>query len=267
MTPRFRACEVVRVVHAPVELAAAGGEAVVEEVTGPNEAGTGWLLTLRLCSEAEGDTMIVLGEDDLEATGFAEDDGGQRVPLSTLPAPAAPADRLELRLFTEITDSPEAARVAQSIEQEVSALIGGAAVTTEAERHWSEPYNYELLVSVVPEGDPVEALQILAEAGGDGWLAWRDDGWRCDLWWSSGRDPDAMLIVPEVHAAEIAFLPWSSPTRRDEADQPLVSVTVPDELPEEPTETDAEAEAETEPEPEAEPGEGPSDAEAGDEEA
>jgi hypothetical protein len=255
MTPRFRAGEVVRVVHAPGELAVAGEEAVVEELAGPNEEGTGWLLTLRLCNEGEGDSMIVLGEADLEATGFAEDNGGQRVPLSTLPEPAAPADHLELRLFTEITDSPDAARVAQSIEQEMCALIGGAAVTTEAERHWSQPYNYELLVSVVPETDPVEALQILAEAGGDGWLAVRDDGWRCDLWWSSSRDPDAMLIVPEVHAAEIAFLPWSSPVRRDEDDRPLVSVSVPDETPEEPTVT--------EPEPE----EGPSDTEAGDEEA
>ena len=55
MTPRFRAGEVVRVVHAPGELAAAGEEAVVEEVAGPNEEGNGWLLTLRLCSEGEGD--------------------------------------------------------------------------------------------------------------------------------------------------------------------------------------------------------------------
>jgi hypothetical protein len=257
MTPRFRAGQVVRVVHAPGELAVAGEEAVVEEVAGPNEEGSGWLLTLRLCNEGEGDSMIVLGEDDLEATGFAEDDGAQRVPLSTLPEPEAPADCIELRLFTEITDSPEAARVARSIEQEVCALIGGAAVTTEAERHWSQPYNYEFLVSVVPEADPVEALQILAEAGGDGWLAWRDDGWRCDLWWSSSSDPDAMLIVPEVHAAEIAFLPWSSPARRDDDDQPLVNVSVPDETPEEPPV------AEAEPEPE----EGPSDAEPGDEEA
>ena len=235
MTPRFRAGEVVRVVHAPKGLAVAGEEAVVEEVAGPNEEGTGWLLTLRVCDEGEGDSMIVLGEDDLEATGFAEDDGGQRVPLSTLPEPATPADCIELRLFTEITDSPEAAQVAQSIEQEMCALIGGAAVTTEAERHWSQPYNYELLVSVVPEADPVEALQILAEAGGDGWLAWRDDGWRCDLWWSSSRDPDAMLVVPEVHGAELAFVPWSDPSRRPHDDRPLVVVAVADDEPEDPS--------------------------------
>jgi hypothetical protein len=242
MTPRFRAGEVVHI---------DGEEAVVQEVAGPNDEGNGWLLTLRLCGEGEADSMIVLGEDELEATGFAEDDGGQRVPLSTLPELTAPADCLELRLFTEIADSPEAARVAQSIEQEVVALVGAAAVTTEAERHWSHPYNYELLVSVVPEGDPVEALQILAEAGGDGWLACRDDGWRCDLWWSSSRDPDAMLIVPEVNAAEIAFIPWSSPARRGEEERPLVHVSVPDETPEEPAVTEEDA----------------SDAETGDEEA
>jgi hypothetical protein len=250
MTPRFRAGEVVNI---------GGEEAVVQEVAGPNDEGNGWLLTLRLCDEGEADSMIVLGEDDLEATGFAEDDGGQRVPLSALPEQTAPADRLELRLFTEITDTPEAARVAQSIEQEVVALIGAAGVTTEAERHWSQPYNYELLVTVVPEADPVDALQILAEAGGDGWLAARDDGWRCDLWWSSSRDPDAMLIVPEVQAAEIAFIPWSSPARRSPEERPLVTVSVPEDTPEEP----AVAEAEAEPEPE----EDASDAEAGDEEA
>ena len=128
-------------------------------------------------------------------------------------------------------------------------LLGGATVSTEAERHWSQPYNYELHVSIVPEADPVEALQVLAEAGGDGWLACRDDGWRCELWWSSTRDPDAMLIVPEVHAAEVAFLPWSSPRRRPEPERPLVTVSLPHEPPEEPAAEEA------------------SDAEAGDEEA
>ena len=82
------------------------------------------------------------------------------------------------------------------IERELTDLLGGATVSTEAERHWSEPYNYELAVTVMPHGDPVEALEILAEAGGNGWLACSDDGWRCDLWWSATRDPDAMLVVP-----------------------------------------------------------------------
>src|SRR4051794_25504113 len=61
MTPRFRADEVVRILNAPWELAVPGDEAVVEEVAGPNEDGTGWLLTLRLCSAGAGDSMIVLG--------------------------------------------------------------------------------------------------------------------------------------------------------------------------------------------------------------
>ena len=126
----------------------------------------------------------------------------------------SPADLLELRLFTEITDGIEAARVAERIEQELVDLLGGATVTIEAERHWSEPYNYELAVGVTPHGDAIEALEILAEAGGNGWLACSDDGWRCDLWWSSARDPDAMLVVPEVHGAEVAFIPWSDPSRR-----------------------------------------------------
>ena len=72
----------------------------------------------------------------------------------------------------------------------------------------------------MPHGDPVEALEILAEAGGNGWLACSDDGWRCDLWWSATRDPDAMLVVPEVHGAEIVYLPWSDPTRRPDRRSP-----------------------------------------------
>jgi hypothetical protein len=250
MTPRFRADEVVRVVRAAGEVAAPGAEAVVEEVAGPNDDGDGWLLTLRLCTQGPGDSMIVLAEDDLEPTGYGEDAGGQRVPLAGLTERPDPADCLELRLFTEITDGIEAARVAHSIEQEVAVLVGGATVSTEAERHWSEPYNYELAVTVVPDGDPVEALEILAEAGGNGWLACRDDGWRCELWWSSTRDPDAMLIVPDVHAAEITFLPWSSPARRAEEERPLVDVDVPDETPDEPAHAEEDA----------------SDAEPGDEE-
>ena len=149
-----------------------GGEAVIEEVAGPNEEGTSWLLNLRLRDDESGEP-VVLDEVDVEPTGFAENDVGERVPLGADdPMHGEPADRLELRLFTEITDGIEAARVAETIERELADLLGGATVTIEAERHWSEPYNYELAVSVVPHGDPVEALEILAEAGGAGWLAY-----------------------------------------------------------------------------------------------
>ena len=78
--------------------------------------------------------------------------------------------------------------------------------TTEAERHWAEPVPLRAGREHPAPRRPIEALEILAEAGGEGWLACRDDGWRCNLWWSSSRDLDAMLIVPEVHAAEIAFI-------------------------------------------------------------
>ena len=245
MKPRFGPGEVVRIVSAPANAAAGGEEAVVEEVAGPNDAGTGWLLTLRLPSEAGADSMVVLAEEDVEPTGFAESPSGERVLLD--PEDPGPIDFLELRLFTEIADGTEAAKVASTIEHEIPALLGEATVTTEAERHWSQPCNYELAVSVGNLADPVEALQILAEAGGDGWLACRDDGWRVELFWSASRDPDAMLIVPEVHAAEIAFLPWSSPARRPEGERPLVSVDVPQEPPEEPPRPDAEAVEDPEP--------------------
>jgi hypothetical protein len=227
MKPRFRPGEIVRIAGP------AGAEAVVEEVSGPNEAGTSWLVNVRLPDSEAGREPVVVDEADVEPTGLAENETGERVPLDR-DSPDEIGDRLELRLFTEITDGIEAARVAERIERELSDLVGGATVATEAERHWSEPYNYELAVTVTPHGDPVEALEILVEAGGDGWLAYSDDGWRYDLWWSSARDPDAMLIVPEVHGAELAFLPWSDPSRRPYDERPLVVVAVDDDEPDEP---------------------------------
>jgi hypothetical protein len=227
MRPRFRPGEIVRIAGTAAE------EAVVEEIAGPNEDGTGWVLTLRLAGAGSPGEPVVLEESEVEPTGLAENDAGERVPLDA-EAAGEPCDRLELRLFTEIADGIEAARVAETIERELADLLGGATVSTEAERHWSEPYNYELAVTVVPDGDPVEALEILAEAGGNGWLACSDDGWRCNLWWNSSRDPDAMLVVPEVHGAEVVFLPWSDPSRRPVDDRPLVVVAVADDEPEEP---------------------------------
>ena len=45
MKPRYRTREIVRIAGS------AGAEAVVEEISGPNEAGTGWLLTVRLIGD------------------------------------------------------------------------------------------------------------------------------------------------------------------------------------------------------------------------
>jgi hypothetical protein len=220
--PQFRRGEIVRV-------AGTGEEAVVEEVAGPNDDGTGWNVIVRLPGTAARDSLTMLAEDALEPTGLAHDEGGQRVPVGVLPATAEARDRIELRLFTEITDGIDAARIASEIEEELIELVGDADVSTEAERHWADPFNYELTVTVVPAERAVEAMGVLAKAGEGGWLAYRDDGWRCDLWWSASRDPDAILIVPEVHAAEIVFVPWSSPARRPEEERPLVAVAVPDE--------------------------------------
>ncbi len=231
MRPRFRPQEIVRLIRAPGEAGSPETEAVVAELAGPDESGTGWNVTLRLGSTADGDKLMTMSELELEPTGLAEDERGRRVPLGTVPTPEELRDRLEVRLFTEITDGIDAARIAETIEHELTTLLGGATVTIEAERHWAEPFNYELAVSILPHDDPIEALEILAEAGGHGWLACRDDGWRYDLWWSSSRDLDAMLIVPEVHAAEIAFIPWSSPARRPADERPLVAVAVADDEP------------------------------------
>ncbi len=204
---------------------------MVEGVAGPNDAGSGWNVTVRLAAAGERDSLALRAEDDLVPTGFAEDEGGERVPLGALPAREEAVDCIELRLFTEITDGIDAARIAAEIEDVLVELLGESEVSTEAERHWSEPYNYELAVTVVPHETAVEAVRALANAGEHGWLACRDDGWRCDLLWSTTRDPDAILLVPEVHAAEISLFPWSSPALRPETERPLVALTVPDDEP------------------------------------
>jgi hypothetical protein len=232
----------------------AENEGLVEEIAGPNDEGTGWSVTVRVGASGGADSLVLFGEEELETTGMGENERGERTILEELPPPGDARNRLELRLFTEITDGIEAARLAETIEQELIELLGGAAVAIEAERHWSEPYNYELGVTVHPLDNPVEALRLIAEIGGGGWIACRDDGWRCDLWWSASGEEGAgaVLLTPEVHGAEVAFLPWSSPARRPEAERPLVAVELPESV-EEPGYEEAEEEL--------------GDPEAGDEEA
>src|SRR4051812_36277488 len=113
MRPQFRPGEVVRIVRVPEAEPAPSEEAVVEEVAGPNDDGTGWLLTLRLCDDTGADSMIVLAEGDLEPTGYGEAPTGERVVLEAARDDEPEArDCLELRLFTEITEVSEAAKVA-----------------------------------------------------------------------------------------------------------------------------------------------------------
>jgi hypothetical protein len=233
----------VRVTGPRGDLPLPGTEGVVEEIAGPNEDGTGWSVTLRLGETGGADSLVLLAEDDLEATGLAEQEDGERVILEDLPSRAQLRDVIELRLVTEITNGIDAARVAATVERELLELIGSARVSIEAERHWSEPFNYELEVTIEPLDDPVLALRELAEAGGDGWLSCRDDGWRCELWWSDSEDDNSMFVVPEVSGAELTFLPWRSPRRRPEAERPLVAVHVPKYV-EEPPELDTELDAE-----------------------
>jgi hypothetical protein len=182
------------------------GEGVVEDIAGPTEDGAGWAVSLRV-----GEELVVLPEADLEAVVLHAEPPPERV------------DTLELRLVTDLADGVEAARAADRIDEEIRAVVGPSILTIVAERHWAEPYFYELDVSVSPLGDAVAALRALVAAGSDGWLSCRDDGWRCDLWWNAEEDEPGFL-VPEVRGAEVTFLPWSSPVRRPEGERPLVTV-------------------------------------------
>jgi len=182
------------------------GEGIVEDVVGPAEGGTGWAVAVQV-----GEALWVLPEDSLEAKAPGGVGGAERL------------DTLELRLVTDLTDGVQAARVAEQIESTLRTLIGPSLIEITAERHWAEPFHYELDVNVSPLGDAVEAFRALAGAGRNGWLSCRDDGWRCDLWWSDDED-EAGFLVPEVYGAEVTFLPWSSPLQRPEQERPLVSV-------------------------------------------
>jgi hypothetical protein len=195
----------VRVVRRPDAARTPLGDGVVEEVVGPTDSGSGWAVTVRI-----GDGLYVVPEDDLESTSPIGDEQIERL------------DTIELRLVTELTDSVEAARTAERIDEAVRLVVGPAILAIEAERHWAEPYFYELDVSVRPLVDAVSALRALVDAGGDGWLSVQDDGWRCDLWWNAVQDEPGFL-VPEVRGAEVSFLPWSSPALRPESERPLVS--------------------------------------------
>ena len=206
--PRFREGELVRIVRQPDRARSPLGEGVIEDVVGPTEDGTGWATAVRV-----GDELWVLAEDDLESAQ-----------PHAVPVNEERFDTLQLRLVTELTDGVEAARVAEEIDATLRELVGPSILEIEAERHWAEPYNYELDVSVRPFGDAITALRALVDVGGDGWLSCRDDGWRCDLWWNVDDEDEPGFLVHEVRGAEITFLPWESPARRPEEDRPLVKL-------------------------------------------
>ena len=217
MKPRFREAEIVR-------LEGSATEGVVDELVGPDAAGTGWTVSVWVEEPNRGGrSQSILPEDALEPTGLAEGPDGERVPVEAMPEAAERRSVIQLRIVTPLTDSSVAAHVAEQIDEAIRDLVGPSRMTIEAERHWADPYHYELDLVVEPYGDPVEALRALAEAGGQGWLSCTDDGWRCDLWWSS-QDDDALFLAPEVKGAEVSFLPWDDPSRRPESERPLVAV-------------------------------------------
>ena len=201
-----------------------GREAVVEELSGPNEEGTGWDITVHIGASGTGDSLVSVPESALEATGVALDERGERVPLADTPRPEELGDRIELRLFTGLVDAIAAVRIAEEIERALAAVLGAAAISIVAERHWAEPCNYEFAVAIEPLEDPLEALGGVALLGEGGWISSRDDGWRFDLWWSGDPERRAVFLVPAVHGAEVSFRPWRSPRRRPEGERPLLSI-------------------------------------------
>ena len=144
-----------------------------------------------------GRTVWVLAETDLRVDRLRRGPRRRAHPGQRRAARGRAAHALQLRVVTSVIDSAVAAQVAENIEESLRDLVGHCRIAIEAERHWADPYHYELDVAVEPYGDPVEALQIVAEAGGDGWLSVLDDGWRCNLWWSR-PDEDSIFLAPEI---------------------------------------------------------------------
>ena len=216
MKPRFREGEIVRL-HGSVV------EGVVDDIAGPDDDGLGWAVQVWVDDPDRGRSIWILAETDLQATGFAEGPDGERMPVNGVPPAAERRSLLQIRVVTTVIDSAVAAAVAENIEESVRDLVGHCRISIEAERHWADPYQYELDVAVEPFSDPVEALQIVAEAGGEGWLSVLDDGWRCNLWWSR-PDEDSIFLAPEITGAEVSFLPWDDPSRRPESERPLIAV-------------------------------------------
>jgi hypothetical protein len=214
--PRFREGEIVRLLGSRTE-------GVVEDIAGPDDDGLGWAVSVWVDEPERGRSLWVIAETDLQATGFAEGHDGERIPVNAIPPAAERRTVLQLRVVTSLTDSAIAAQVAEAIEESLRDLVGHCRISTEAERHWADPYHYELDIAVEPYGDPVEALHTLAEAGGEGWISCLDDGWRCNLWWSR-PDDDSIFLVHEISGAEVSFLPWDDPSRRPESERPLVAV-------------------------------------------
>jgi hypothetical protein len=225
MRPRFREGEIVRLSS---RLGAGTDEGVVDDVAGPDEAGTRWLVSLWIDDPGRGGRSLwVVPEDELEPTGLAETHDGSRVPVDALPSALERRSAVTLRVVTPLTDSGVAAQVAERIEHAIHELVGPCRLSVEAERHWSDPYHYELDLVVEPEGDPVAAMHAFAEEGAGGWLSCTDDGWRCSLWWSR-PDDDAVFLAPEIGGAEVSYVPWDDPSRRPEDERPLVAVQLAD---------------------------------------
>jgi hypothetical protein len=134
----------VRVIRQPKGARSKLRDGVVEDVVGPTDGGAGWAVAIRV-----GDALWVLPEDDLESITPRADPAPERI------------DVLQLRLASELTDGVEAARVAERIDEELRAVVGPAILSIEAERHWAEPYFYELDVTVRPLGDPLNAFRAL----------------------------------------------------------------------------------------------------------
>jgi len=218
MRPRFHPGEIVVFSDSPVE-------GVVDDIEGPTDDGSSWAVLVRITSGNGRNALVTRAEDALEPTGLCEDESGARRPVATLPVPDERRDMVVLHLVTDIIDGIEAARAADQVERTLLELAVTATVETEAERHWGEPYAYEFEVTVVPDHDPVALLQRIADAGGEGWLACRDDGWGCTLWWSADDD-ESVFLAPGVCGAEVTLLPWNSPTRRPEDERPIVDVDV-----------------------------------------
>jgi hypothetical protein len=222
--PRFREGEVVRVERLgegwkSEDAWVIGQEAVIHSISNPNERGTSWLYLVWIDEpEPTGRVLWVVDQSDLTSLGLLEHDDGRRDPLPASPSPDEMHDEIYLRLVTDIRDETAARHVADAAAAALRRLVRVQTLDVEAERHWHEPFYYEVRLRLEVEGDVLAAFdRIIAEAD-SGWTRVDDDGWRCDGTWSQ-RDAESgsVLLDPQVEYAEIVASPWETVERRPAA--------------------------------------------------
>ena len=239
MRPRFREGEIVRVAvpverFGPEESWLSGAEAVARTYLWANEAGDGWILhvaldppehvwaeefaELGLSYEGSRTHLYAFEEDDLEPTGFQQDQQGRRRPLDPTPADER-GDEITVVCRCRRRQGRD---VSGDVAARLQALVSHAQLTVRRDPHDprlgrvdDDHDAFEVAILVEPNNAGLAAFDAIVGTVDSGFYTCEDDGWKCQYYWhSEWADPDAIFLAAEVENAQIHLEPWSSPRRR-----------------------------------------------------